>query len=82
MIRPLQDYVVLQKSTMTKSGIILMKDTVSSIAIVKAISDSLSTKAYSIGSEVIFDESKGIQITYEDEEYILIRDVYIVGVIE
>ena len=82
MIRPLHNYVVVQKSTMTESGILLTQKDTSPVAIVRAISDEIMEPAYSVGDKVVFDEARAVFVPYMGEEYILLQNMDIVGVLE
>ena len=92
-VRPLFDRVVLkniEKTNKTKSGIII-PETVGDeplYAKVMAIGDgdcfdgNKSTMAVSVGDKVIYNKYGATKFKCEDEEYVILRQSDILGVIE
>ena len=73
MLHPAHDYVVIEVSHQTESGILLSRH--NNQAQVIAIGPDVKNPVYHIGSQVYFDETKGIACG----EYILIQDAYILA---
>lgn len=80
MLKPLHDYVLLKKikeENMTASGIFLSTTKEESkFVLVVDKGDEVKSNAYDIGDRVLIKEYEGTIV----DDYILIKDEYIIGV--
>lgn len=94
MLKPLQDYVVLEKvkeEVKTESGIILTTKEAKdepSLAVVVAVGPGKVQDGKTVeidlkkGQKVIFKKYSGTDLTYEKKDYLLIKAEDILAVIE
>ncbi|MGN1276891.1 MAG: GroES family chaperonin [Floccifex sp.] len=84
MLKPLHDYVLLEKlekESATASGIILTSSKEKSkFAKVIAIGCDIHDAGYQINDEVLYREYAGTSISYQDKDYIVIKDEDIIAV--
>ena len=84
MLKPLHDYVLLEKmeaESTTASGIILTSTKEKSkFAKVIAMGNDIKEAGYQTGDEVLYREYAGTTISYKDAEYIVIKDEDIIAV--
>ena len=73
MIYPTHDYVVIEVNHQTESGILISNQ--NNQAKVVAIGPDVKNPIYHVGSQVYFDESKGIVCG----KYMIIQDEYILA---
>ncbi|MDY4277967.1 MAG: co-chaperone GroES [Faecalicoccus sp.] len=83
MLKPLHDYVLLEKEKVektTSSGIILTSDKEKSkLAVVKAIGTGVEKPEYKVGDRVLYREYAGTNMKVDDEEFIVIKDEDIIA---
>lgn len=84
MLKPLHDYVLLQKvdeEKTTASGIILSTTKEKSVfAKVVAMGSDVQNADYQVNDKVLYKEYAGTNIKHENEEYIIIKDEDIIAV--
>ena len=84
MLKPLHDYVLLEKmeeESTTASGIILTSTKEKSkFAKVIAMENNIKEAGYQTVDEVLYREYAGTTISYKDAEYIVIKDEDIIAV--
>ena len=84
MLKPLHDYVLLEKEKVektTSSGIILTSGKEKSkLAVVKAIGTGVEKPEYKVGDRVLYREYAGTNMKVDDEEFIVIKDEDIIAV--
>lgn len=86
MLKPLHDYVLLQKEkeenqTTTASGIILTSGKEKSkLAVVANIGSDVKEAGYVVGDKVLYKEYSGTTVKVDGEEYIVIKDEDIIAV--
>ena len=77
MLKPLHDYVLLEKEKVektTSSGIILTSGKEKSkLAVVKAIGTGVEKPEYKVGDRVLYREYAGTNMKVDDEEFIVIK---------
>ena len=83
MLKPLHDYVLLEKEKVektTSSGIILTSGKEKSkLAVVKAIGPGVEKPEYKVGDRVLYREYAGTNMKVDDEEFIVIKDEDIIA---
>lgn len=83
MLKPLHDYVLLEKEKVektTSSGIILTSGKEKSkLATVKAIGSGVEKPEYKVGDRVLYREYAGTNMKFDDEEFIVIKDEDIIA---
>ncbi|HIW18585.1 chaperonin GroES [Faecalicoccus acidiformans] len=83
MLKPLHDYVLLEKEKVektTSSGIILTSGKEKSkLATVKAIGSGVEKPEYKVGDRVLYREYAGTNMKVDDEEFIVIKDEDIIA---
>ncbi|WP_297237409.1 co-chaperone GroES [uncultured Faecalicoccus sp.] len=83
MLKPLHDYVLLEKEKVektTSSGIILTSGKEKSkLAVVKAIGSDVEKPEYKVGDRVLYREYAGTSMKVDDEEFIVIKDEDIIA---
>lgn len=83
MLKPLHDYVLLEKEKVektTSSGIILTSGKEKSkLAVVKAIGTGVEKPEYKVGDRVLYREYAGTNMKVDDEEFIVIKDEDIIA---
>ncbi len=83
MLKPLHDYVLLEKEKVektTSSGIILTSSKEKSkLATVKAIGSGVEKPEYKVGDRVLYREYAGTNMKVDDEEFIVIKDEDIIA---
>ncbi|WP_296242176.1 co-chaperone GroES [uncultured Faecalicoccus sp.] len=83
MLKPLHDYVLLEKEKVektTNSGIILTSGKEKSkLATVKAIGSGVEKPEYKVGDRVLYREYAGTNMKVDDEEFIVIKDEDIIA---
>lgn len=83
MLKPLHDYVLLEKEKVektTSSGIILTSGKEKSkLAVVKAIGTGVEKPEYKVGDRVLYREYAGTNMKVDDEELIVIKDEDIIA---
>ncbi len=83
MLKPLHDYVLLEKEKVektTSSGIILTSGKEKSkLAVVKAIGSDVEKPEYKVGDRVLYREYAGTNMKVDDEEFIVIKDEDIIA---
>lgn len=83
MLKPLHDYVLLEKEKVektTSSGIILTSGKEKSkLAMVKAIGSGVEKPEYKVGDRVLYREYAGTNMKVDDEEFIVIKDEDIIA---
>jgi len=86
MLKPLHDYVLLEKDKVEKttaSGIILTAGKEKSkFATVKAIGQEVKDPGYAVGDHVLYTEYAGTTYKIDDEEFVVIKDEEIIAVVE
>ena len=83
MLKPVHDYVLLEKEKVektTSSGIILTSGKEKSkLATVKAIGSGVEKPEYKVGDRVLYREYAGTNMKVDDEEFIVIKDEDIIA---
>lgn len=83
MLKPLHDYVLLEKEKVektTSSGIILTSGKEKSkLATVKAIGSGVEKPEYKVGDRVLYREYAGTNMKVDNEEFIVIKDEDIIA---
>ena len=83
MLKPLHDYVLLEKEKVektTSSGIILTSGKEKSkLATVKAIGSGVEKPEYKVGDRVLYRVYAGTNMKVDDEEFIVIKDEDIIA---
>ena len=83
MLKPLHDYVLLEKEKVektTSSGIILTSGKEKSkLATVRAIGSGVEKPEYKVGDRVLYREYAGTNMKVDDEEFIVIKDEDIIA---
>ena len=80
MIKPIFDRVVLKQiSTQNTSSLYLSQDDNNNVAIVVAVGN---VKTVKVGDKVIFNTFATAKVTYNKEQFLLIKEIDILGIIE
>ena len=83
MLKPLHDYVLLEKEKVektTSTAIILTSGKEKSkLAVVKAIGTGVEKPEYKVGDRVLYREYAGTNMKVDDEEFIVIKDEDIIA---